>query len=173
MPADSDGPRGPGGPAARDESGQPPRVTLPHTYRPRGARIATAIAAVAIVAAVAFLWLMLPGEVQAEFSVGQRITLIGFFVAVLVVLNGIFRTSARATVDGLTVVNGYRGHELEWGQLVRISLTPNRPWALLDLDDGTTLAVMAIQSADGKRATTSARELARMIAVRSRPDQDS
>ena len=146
-------------------------VVLPRTYRPLGARIATGIAAAAIVAAVAFLWMMLPGEVQAEFSVSQRVMLIGFFVAVLAVLNGIFRTSARATAHGLTVVNGYRRHRLEWRQVVRISLNPNRPWALLDLDDGTTLAVMAIQSADGKRATTSARELARLVAAHSRPDR--
>ncbi len=167
MPAGSDGPPGPG------SAVPPPSVALPHTFRPLGARIATAIAAATIVASVAFLWMMLPGEVQAEFSVAQRITLLGFFVAVLVVLYGIFRTSARATDQGLTVVNGYRRHELEWGQLIRISLTPNRPWALLDLDDGTTLAVMAIQSADGKRGTTSAREVARVIAVKSLPDRDS
>ncbi|MGA9343727.1 MAG: PH domain-containing protein [Nocardioidaceae bacterium] len=172
MPAGSDGP-GPVDPTGSDRAAPPPNVALPHTYRPRGARIATAIAAATIVASVAFLWLMLSSDVRAEFSVAQRVTLLGFFVAVLVVLNGIFRTSARATDHGLTVVNGYRRHELEWGQLVRISLTPNRPWALLDLDDGTTLAVMAIQSADGKRATRSAREVARVIALRSRPDHDS
>jgi hypothetical protein len=131
------------------------------------------MATVVIVLAVGFLWAMLPGEVQDDFSSFQRITLLGFFVAVIAVLYGLFRTSARATEAGLVVVNGYRRHDLEWGQIVRLSLTPNRPWALMDLDDGTTLAVMAIQSADGARATRSAKELAAVIARRTRTDRDT
>ncbi len=161
-------------PAASDPAAaHPAEVSIPHTYRPFGARIATAAAALAIVVAVTFLWVMLPGEVQDQFTLGQRITLLGFFAAVLVLLNGIFRTCARATERGLEVVNGYRRHDLEWGQIVRVSLSPNRPWALVDLDDGTTMSVMAIQSSDGARATRSARELARVIARRTRTDRDT
>jgi hypothetical protein len=152
------------------ESGTP---TLPYTYRPFGARIATAVAAAAIVFIVTFLWVLLPGDVQNDFSTFQRITLIGFFVAVLAILNAIFRTHARADERGLSVVNGYRRHELEWGQIVRISLTPNRPWALMDLDDGSTLSVMAIQSSDGARAKRSARLLAVMIARQTRTDHNT
>jgi Bacterial PH domain len=162
MPADSD---------AAGAAYQP-AVTLPHTFRPLGARIATGAAAVTIVAAVTFLWVMLPSEVQDEFSLIQRLTLLVFFAAVLVLLNAIFRTSARASEDGLIVVNGYKRRELEWSQIVRISLTPNRPWALMDLDDGTTLSVMAIQTSDGARATRSARQLAVVIARHTRTERD-
>ncbi|HEY7044895.1 MAG TPA: PH domain-containing protein [Nocardioidaceae bacterium] len=164
MPADSD--------ATRDGA-TPYEVHLPRTYRPLGARVATATAAVAIVVAMTFLWLMLPGNVQDDFTTFQRITLVAFFVAILVLLNAIFRTSARATESGLEVVNGYRRRFLEWGQIVRISLSPNRPWALMDLDDGTTQAVMAIQTSDGARAIRSAKELARVIARHTPTDHDT
>ena len=157
MPADSD-------------SGAP---ALPHTYRPFGARIATAVAAGAIVFIMTLLWISLPPDVQDDFTTFQRITLGGFFVAVLVLLNAIFRTSAHADERGLSVVNGYKRRDLEWGQIVRISLTPNRPWALMDLDDGSTLSVMAIQSSDGARAKRSARELAAVIARQTRTDRDT
>jgi hypothetical protein len=155
---------------AGSERGTP---RLPQTYRPFGARIATAAAAGAIVFIVTVLWVSLPDDVQDDFSTFQRITLVGFFVAVLVILNAIFRTRARADERGLSVVNGYRRHDLEWGQIVRISLTPNRPWALMDLDDGSTLSVMAIQSSDGARAKRSANELAAVIADQTRTDRNT
>ena len=180
MPAGSDDANGSGrsdgsggAAGASGPSRRPPPVPLPRTFRPLGARIATATAAVAIVTLVAVLWVLLPKDVQDQFSTFQRVTLLAFFVAVLVLLNGIFRTHARATTEGLTVVNGYHRHELEWGQIVRVSLTPNRPWALVDLDDGTTMAVMALQSADGERATRQARELARLVARLNRADHDT
>ncbi len=162
MPADSD-----------PSADLPADVGVPHTYRPFGARIATATAAVTIVGAMTFLWVMLPGDVQNDFTTFQRITLVGFFVAILVLLNGIFRTCARATEQGLEVVNGYRRRDLEWGQIVRVSLSPNRPWALMDLDDGTTMSVMAIQTSDGARARRAARDLAGVIARHTRTDRDS
>ncbi len=146
---------------------------MPRTYRPLGARVATAMASVVVIAAVSFLWIMLPDDVQDDFSVFQRLTLLGFFGAVLVLLHGIFRTAARADEVGLTVTNGYHRHRFEWAEIVRLSLTPNRPWALIDLADGTTLSVMAIQTADGDRGMRLARELAGVIAERNRTDRDA
>jgi len=168
MPAASDDSAG----SAESEPAYQPGVSLPHTFRPLGARIATGTAAIAVVGAVTFLWLMLPSEVQDDFSVIQRVTLLVFFAAILVLLNAIFRTSARASEAGLVVVNGYRRRDLEWSQIVRISLTPNRPWALMDLDDGTTLSVMAIQTSDGARAKQAARQLAGIIARHTTTDRD-
>lgn len=148
-------------------------VALPHTYRPLGARVAAAGAAIALIAMLAFLWVMLSDEVQAQFSLFQRLTLVVVFGAMVFVLYGVFRTAARAEDRGLTVVNGFVVRRLEWTQIVRLSLSRNRPWALLDLDDGSTVAVMAIQSADGVRATRSARELAAVIADRTSIDPAS
>ncbi|MBA2560036.1 MAG: PH domain-containing protein [Propionibacteriales bacterium] len=147
----------------------PDPVALPRQYRPFGARIAAGIAAVVLVAAMALLWLMLPSRVRAEFGLAQRATLVAFFAAVLAVLYGMFRTSATADETGLVVTNFYKVRRFHWPEIVQISLSANRPWALLDLADGTAVSVMAIQSSDGDRAVRAARELAGVLAQRSLP----
>jgi hypothetical protein len=147
---------------------KPNEVALPRHYRPFGARLATAAAGIVLTAAVVFLWLMLPDEVQADFTVFERVTLVAFFLAVLVVLFAVYRSSATADEDGLTVVNGYRTHRYAWAEIVRVSLSPNRPWALMDLDDGETMAILAIQGSDGERAVRSARELAAVLEQQTR-----
>jgi Bacterial PH domain len=148
------------------------QIRLPIRYRPLGARMASGTAAVVLVILVAFLWLSLPDEVQHDFTLTERITLIVFFVAVLAVLNGVFRTNALAEETGLTIVNGYHAHRFTWPELVRISLTRNRPWALIDLADGETVAVMAIASSDGDRAKAAARQLAQVMAQQSQTDRN-
>ncbi len=147
----------------------PAPVDLPRLYRPKGARIAAALAAATLVAAMAGLWLLLSEEVRASFSFPQRVTLVAFFAVVLAGLYGVYRTSARADDAGLTVVNGYRLHRYEWAEVVRVSLGPHRPWALLDLADGSTASVIAIQSADKDLASRSVRELAAVLDHRTRP----
>ncbi|MBA2445956.1 MAG: PH domain-containing protein [Nocardioidaceae bacterium] len=145
-------------------------VTLPHRWRPFGARLAAIAGAIALVGVMTFLWLMLPDEVQEKFTFFQRLTLLGFLLIVLVLLNGIFRTSALAAESGLTVTNGYKMRYYDWAEILHVSLHKNRPWALLDLSDGSTLAVMAIQVSDGQRATKAARELAALIDTRAGSD---
>lgn len=141
-------------------------VALPRTYRPLGARVATAMAAVILVSSMSFLWVMLPGSIQAEFAIEQRITLVLFLIVMLVVLNAMFRTSAHADDGGLTITNGYRERRFSWPEIVGVSLGANHPWALVDLADGTTVALMAIQGSDGARARQAAHELAAVIASR-------
>ena len=148
-------------PAASD--GSPPRI--PRTYRPVGARIAAASASAALVAAITLVWVRMPASVRADFTIPQRVTLLGFLLVGLALLYAIFRTAARADAEGLTIVNGYRLHRVTWPEVVRVSLSPSRPWALLDLADGTTLSVMALQTADGARGVRAARELAVMAAA--------
>jgi hypothetical protein len=49
-----------------------------------------------------------------------------------------------------------------------VSLSPNRPWVLIDLADGETMSVLAIQGSDGERAVRHARELATVLAQQTR-----
>jgi hypothetical protein len=145
---------------------------LTKVYRPLGARMVSAVSAGVLIALVAFLWLMLPERVRGEFDWFQRGTLIAFFVAVLVVLYGIFRTRVDVSERGVSVTNGYRHYDFDWPEIVSISLTPHRPWALVDLADGSTRAVMALQTSDGPRATRSAQEIGAMISARSATEPD-
>lgn len=141
-------------------------------YRPLGARMVSGVAAVCIVGTATFLWLMLPSHVRGEFGWLDRVTMVACFAGMVGVLYGVFRTRATASVRGLTVTNGYRRHEFHWAEVVSISLTPHRPWAVVDLADGSTMAVMALQSSDGPRASRAAHEIAGLIAGRSHTDRD-
>src|SRR5699024_9466473 len=70
---------------------------------------------------------------------------------------------ARATPGGLFVRNLVRRRNLPWASIVSVRFGPDRPWAQLDLADGTTWPVMAIQSADGAYGTEQARRLAAWV----------
>jgi Bacterial PH domain len=145
---------------------------LPMVYRPLGARMVSAVSAGVLTTLVVFLWLMLPGHVQDQFDWFQRGTLIVFFVAVLAVLYGVFRTRVDVSERGVSVTNGYRHYDFSWPEIVSISLSRHRPWALVDLADGSTRALMALQTSDGPRAVRSAREIAAMISARSETERD-
>jgi hypothetical protein len=145
---------------------------LPKVFRPLGARMVSAVSGAVLTALVAFLWLMLPPHVRAQFGWLQRGTLIAFFVAVLVVLYGVFRTRVDVSDRGVGVTNGYRRYDFSWPEVVAISLSRHRPWALVDLADGSTRAVMALQTSDGARAVAATREIAWLITARSATERN-
>ncbi|HEY6737220.1 MAG TPA: PH domain-containing protein [Actinopolymorphaceae bacterium] len=132
-----------------------------------GITVAVAVGAGLLVAALA-MWFGLPAEERALFSGVQVVTLLLFLGALLGGLYGIGRTRLTADTEGLTVVNAFRTHRLVWPQVVRVNFGAGDPWVVLDLDDGTTVSVMALQSADGERARRSARALAALVDQQSR-----
>jgi hypothetical protein len=71
---------------------------------------------------------------------------------------------ARPGDDGLLVRNLLVVRRVEWAQIVSVRFGQGRPWVQLDLADGDTLAVMAIQRADGAAADREARRLATLVA---------
>jgi hypothetical protein len=150
----------------------PTPVALPYRIRPLGARVAAAVASAAIVFVVAILWLAMSDDVRATFTPFQRVTLLLVFAAMIGLLYALFRTSAVASEEGLRVINGFKVRQLEWAQIVRLTLSRNRPWALLDLADGSTVSVMAIQTSDGQWARDAAKKLAVVIAERSRTSRN-
>ncbi len=139
-------------------------------YRPLGARIVSATSALVLVVLLAFMWLTLPSRVRAQFGTFQRLTLLSFFVVVLFLLYGVFRTRVTASERGISVTNGYHRRDFDWAEVVAIALSSDRPWALVDLTDGSTVALMALQAADGPRARRSTRELSAMVSDRARLD---
>jgi hypothetical protein len=68
-----------------------------------------------------------------------------------------------AEAGRLVVVNGYRRHVYEWPEVITVSLPRGAPWAMLDLADGTSQAVMGIQGSDGDRAIRAVRELRQIL----------
>lgn len=129
------------------------------TYRPFGARVAAITAGSCLVAVVLVAALTLDDRVRASFTPVQVGTLLGFLAAVLLILHGIARTLVRTDAAGITVRNGFRSHRLGWAEAVNITLPRGAPWAVLDTADGSVVAVMAVQQADGDRARAAVRNL--------------
>jgi hypothetical protein len=71
---------------------------------------------------------------------------------------------ARPDEAGLAVRNLVVRRRLDWEEIVDVRFGEGRAWVQLDLADGDTLAVMAIQRADGDAARREARRLATLVA---------
>jgi hypothetical protein len=75
--------------------------------------------------------------------------------------------------DGLRVRNVIYTRRLEWAQVVSVRMGSGDPWVHLDLADGSTLAVMGIQTADGARGRAEAQRLAALVQVHGEaPERD-
>jgi hypothetical protein len=101
-------------------------------------------------AALSVIAVLLPAGGAVAWSVGEKavVGLSGLLVwGVLALLS---RPKAVADEQGLTVINLTVRRRLEWAQVLRVNLRSGDPWVSLDLDDGTTLAVMAIQPGAGR-----------------------
>lgn len=72
---------------------------------------------------------------------------------------------ARPSETGLVVKNMVRTRTFAWGQILGVTFSPegDDPWPILDLVDGTTCSVMAIQHADGPRAHEECQRLRMLI----------
>ncbi|RNL86638.1 PH domain-containing protein [Halostreptopolyspora alba] len=136
-------------------------------WRPRNVRIvAYGLAGLVMVTMVA-LAVVLP----ERFLVTDRIGLVllgGVGVGVLHLLG---RPRLVATEHRVTVVNSIRTHVLEWPEIVDIRMPVGEPWPSMDLADGSTLAVMAIQSNDGERARAGLTEFRELLHDRGEADE--
>jgi len=148
------------------------RPALPRTFRPLGVRIAVYALGAMLLAVCLVAWFALPAHIRAEFSWLERLTVIAFGVALAAVAAGLARCRLVAREDGVTIVNGYRKRSFDWNQLVAVTLRPGAPWAVIDLSDGTTVSAIAIQRADGARASAQVRALRALINEQSRPSRN-
>lgn len=127
-------------------------------WRPRLGRIVPHGLLPVVAGALGLLgYVMAPGVGPADFAL---FGVIGLVALTLLYLAGRPRLAAHSR--GLTVVNIFRRRELAWAEVVAASMPEGEPWPTFDLADGTTLAVMGIQAADGARAR---RDLARLQAL--------
>lgn len=71
--------------------------------------------------------------------------------------------------QGLVIRNLITTRRLEWAQIVRVQFGGGAPWVSVDLDDTDTVAVMAIQKADGAPGRAEAARLSALVQVHGRP----
>jgi len=156
MPADSD----------------PGTVSLPHTFRPLGVRLAAYGLGAMLLLVVCVIWFTLPAEIRDQFTIFQRGTVIFFGVGAAVAGHALARSRVVARERTMTVVNGFKSRTYEWNEVLAISLRRGSPWATLDLSDGTTVSAMGIQGSDGSRAISHLTQLRSLVERQSRTDRN-
>ena len=114
------------------------------------------------------MWFGMPAETREAFSWPQTLTIAAVLLIIVGALYLLAHSRLRADEDGLTVVNLVRSHRFAWPQILGVRFRRGDPWARIDVDDGTSVPVMGIQSADGPRGRAAARELAQLVAARTR-----
>ncbi|WP_310528854.1 PH domain-containing protein [Nocardioides sp.] len=142
---------------------EPEDVSLPRTWRPFGARIAVIFFGTMLLLICAFAWFGFDPEVRAKFTFFQRSTLVFLGLLAGSVGYALARSRVVASEPGLVVVNGYRRRDYEWAEIISIHLPAGAPWATIDLADGTTTSLLAIQGSDGERARNAVRTLRSLI----------
>lgn len=141
-------------------------MALPHTWRPFGPRMASAVFGVVLVGAFAYLWMSFDAETKASVNWLQRLTVGALVGAGLAGMYALARSRVTATAERLVVVNGYRRRDYEWAEVIAVRMPRGAPWPTLDLADGTTVSVMGIHGSDGARATTAVADLKAVLASR-------
>ncbi|MGZ8737637.1 MAG: PH domain-containing protein [Nocardioides sp.] len=156
---------------AGSESGEP-LVTLPHTFRPFGARIAVYALGGMLFAVGLAIWIAFPPEIRAKFTPFQIGTIVFLSLGFAALGWGIARSRVEAREEGMRVINGYRVRDYEWTEVLGITLRPGSPWAVLDLSDGTSASAIGIQGSDGPRAARQVRQLRALAEQHSRTDRN-
>lgn len=121
------------------------------------------VCGVMLLALAVTVWIALGPEVRAKFTLFQKGTLVFLGLLALGVWFALMRSRVTVTETGVVVVNGYRARDFEWPEVISVNMRRGAPWAALDLSDGTSLSVLAIQASDGSRAIAAVRELRRLI----------
>lgn len=136
--------------------------------RPRTIRIAAYAVGAAVLAASAVTMVAIP-----HFDLGNRLGFLVFGLAVFWFCHREASVRAVAGTETLTIRNLFRTRTLEWAEVLGVRFPMGDPWAHLELSDGTTWPVMALQRTDGRRGIDLARELSALIRERGEGSEPS
>ena len=144
-----------------------PKANPYAVFRPRRGRRVALVAAVLSVVIFTIGAISLPGKdvLYGGWGFGDRMLLVGCGLGVAALMWRYATIRAVPTRDGLTVRNLILTRRLEWAQIVRVQFGGGAPWVSLDLDDTDTVAVMAIQKADGAFGQAEAGRLSALVQV--------
>jgi hypothetical protein len=131
------------------------------TFRPRWAQAAAWFVGVVAVGGTTLVALTSRGPLGQ--AVGNRVSFALFASGAAVLLWRIGGVHARPSPQRLVVRNIVRTHRLEWAEVLAVRFGVDDPWVRLDLADGSTIALMGIQRADGERAMREARRLVTLV----------
>ncbi|GAB2624582.1 PH domain-containing protein [Pseudactinotalea suaedae] len=137
--------------------------TAERVFRPRFTVVVCVVISLAFVAGAAFLLLTLAG-LESDHTADALAIVIITVIAVLTcwVLG---RPRAVADREGIAVRNPILSRYVAWEEIVAVRFGRHDPWVLLDLADGSSHPVLAVQAADGARARRDADWLRRRVAA--------
>ena len=132
-------------------------------FRPRRGRIVAIALAVAAILVFGFVAMFIVDTAAVHWGVVDRFFLasVGWLLAAVFFRYATIR--AVPTREGLLVRNLFTSRRLVWAQILSVQFGLGMPWPTLELDDFDTVAVMAIQRADGKRSEVEASRLAALV----------
>ena len=145
------------------------RAELHAPFRSRRGRLIGWIGACGVSGAMLLTAVILPWSGPSAVGWYDRA---GFVVVAVFFFWGLTRfaqVGADPSETQLVVRNLLLTRRLDWAEVIGIKYGSSDPWVTLDLSDGDTLAVMAIQRADGEHAKASATRLATLIALHTPP----
>lgn len=137
--------------------------------RPKRGSAVAIVLGVLVLAAFAYGAITVPGRdgQKDDWGLGDRAALLLIGVGVAWFLWRFATIRAVPSREGIAVRNLLLSRELTWAEVVRVQFGGGAPWARLDISDGDTVAVMAIQKADGPYAAALASRLAALVQVHS------
>ena len=141
------------------------RAALHAPFRPVRARRTAWTVAVVEFTVLAVIAVVLPATGPVGFRLLDRLGMVAVGGLVAWLLLRFARIEAVPDEAGLQVRNLLVSTRLEWPRVTRVRFGGGDPWVTLDLDDGDTLAVMAVQRADGDLGTREAARLATLHAL--------
>lgn len=142
---------------------QPDRTGPRRAFRPRASRVVCLVLLVGTIAGAGVI-LRLLGELDLLPST-ESISVVVVALILVVFLLRVVTIRAIPGANSLMVRNIVLTHDVPWEQILAVHLG-ERSWASLDLADGTTLSVMAIQRSDGDYGRKEAGRLAALVAIR-------
>ncbi len=131
------------------------------TFRPLWGRVSAVFVWVVAAGGSVFVGLTSNGPLGA--ATATKASFVAFALAATWLLWRLGGVHAVPTPESLTVRNLIYTRRLAWPEIVEVRLGPHDPWVKLDLADGGTLAVMAVQRADGERGMSEARRLRGLV----------
>jgi hypothetical protein len=130
------------------------------TFHPRIVALMSGGMGLCLIAVFGVIWFRLPDDARESFSWFQRLTLLAFFGAVLWILYRMTTLRVTAYPDRLHVRNVFKSYTLRWSEVTALRFRPGDAWLQLFDADSNRIGILAVQAAEGSRASRAAKELA-------------
>ena len=130
------------------------------TFHPRSVAIMAAVMGFSLIALFGVIWVQFDDVTTASFTLFQRLTLLAFFGAILWILYRMATVRVSAYADRIRIRNVFKSYTLPWSDVSALRFTSGDAWLQLFDADGNRIGVLAVQAAEGRRASTAANELA-------------